>query len=205
MAESPLDEVLLHPVRMRILVALAGRALTPGQLRAELTDVPQATLYQHLARMTRAGILRVVEERPARGAIERVYALSPAGSASRQTGQMDAEHLTPENVRRYYATFIAALLADGARYLNSPDIDMRSDGFGFHEVVFNLTDEELRAFLKALNAAIKPYIGLEPTVERRRRTLATILIPQAIMPDEGASPPADQFPSQPSQMEQKGE
>jgi hypothetical protein len=47
MAESPLDEILLHPVRMRIVVALAGRALTPGQLRAELTDVPQATLYQH--------------------------------------------------------------------------------------------------------------------------------------------------------------
>jgi hypothetical protein len=116
---------------------------------------------------------------------------------------MDTERLTPESVRRYYATFIAALLADGSRYLSSPDIDMRSDGFGFHEVVFNLTDEEMRALLKALNAAVKPYISLELTVERRRRTVAIILIPQAITPDEGSTPaPTDQFPSL---EEQKGE
>lgn len=184
------DDVLLHPVRMRIVVALAGRSLTPGQLRAELADVPQATLYQHLGKLTRAGALRVVEERPARGAVERVYALNE-GSAALHPSALDPANVArtpPEEWRRYYAVFIAALLADGSRYLASDAPNLLRDGFGFRQVALNLSNDEFRAMVIAMNSAIAPYLAYPPAPERRRRLFATVMIPQAAAPPDGDAP-----------------
>src|SRR5690348_17278201 len=69
-------DIVLHPVRMRILQNLATRNLTPLQLAEELVNVPQATLYRHLNKLVEAGVLLVVEERPVRGTVEKVYGLN---------------------------------------------------------------------------------------------------------------------------------
>ena len=57
-------DLLLHPVRLRIVQAFLGdRALTTAQLAAELSDVPTGSLYRHVALLTKAGVLHVVAER----------------------------------------------------------------------------------------------------------------------------------------------
>ena len=49
--------LLLHPVRLRILKAFVGdRALTTGQLAAEMPDIPAGTLYRHVERLADAGV-----------------------------------------------------------------------------------------------------------------------------------------------------
>ena len=68
MAPSRAD-LIMHPVRMRLLATLAHRQLTPRQLSQLLPDIPQATLYHHLGILTRAELLRVVSERQIRGAV----------------------------------------------------------------------------------------------------------------------------------------
>src|ERR1035437_1972888 len=69
-------DLLLHPVRLRIVQAFLGdRGLTTGALIAELADIPAASLYRHVARLVDAGVLAVVAERRARGALERTYVL----------------------------------------------------------------------------------------------------------------------------------
>lgn len=187
MSAIPPDDILLHPVRMRIVVALAGRTLTAGQLRAELADVPQATLYQHLGRLTRAGTLRIVEERPVRGTLERVYAINEGSPALRP---FDPAQLAPEQLRQYLATFLAALLADGSRYLRGEEINPMRDGFGFRQVIFNLSDDDLRAMMRALNAALMPYLTQQPAQGRRRLLFSTVLIPQASVTEtEPDAPP----------------
>lgn len=205
MSELPPDDVLLHPVRMRIVVALAGRSLTASQLRAELADVPQATLYQHLGRLTRAGTLRVVEERPARGAVERVYALGEGGAGLNPARFAQA---TPEELGRYYATFIAALLADGSHYLRREGIDPLHDGFGFREVVFLLSDDELRAMGQALNAALLPFLKHMPAPDRRRYHFSTIFIPQPETPgapERAGDPTNPEEPDGPDAPTARGE
>ena len=45
-------DLLLHPVRLRIVQAFLGdRALTTTSLRDELCDVPPTSLYRHVARL----------------------------------------------------------------------------------------------------------------------------------------------------------
>src|SRR5580658_3975046 len=47
-------DLLLHPVRLRIIKAFLGeRALTTAQLAAELDDVPPGSLYRHVALLAR--------------------------------------------------------------------------------------------------------------------------------------------------------
>jgi len=69
-------DLLLHPVRLRIVQAFLGdRALTTSALIAELGTSPPPGLYRHVARLVDAGVLAVVAERRARGALERTYVL----------------------------------------------------------------------------------------------------------------------------------
>ena len=69
-------DLVLHPVRLRILQAfLGGRHLTTGDLARELPDVAQAGLYRHVRSLAEGGVLEVVRERQVRGAVERTYAL----------------------------------------------------------------------------------------------------------------------------------
>jgi len=66
-------EVLLHPVRMRILQVLSsGGPCTTRQIADALDDVPTPTLYPHPSRLLEAGLSDVVDERPERGATEMV-------------------------------------------------------------------------------------------------------------------------------------
>ena len=51
-------DLLLHPVRLRIVQAFLGdRALTTSDLAAELADVPAASLYRLVARLVDDGAL----------------------------------------------------------------------------------------------------------------------------------------------------
>src|SRR6185436_8294397 len=75
-------DLLLHPARLRVLQAFLGdRTLTVADLRAELPDVPAASLYRHVGVLADAGVLTVVGERKVRGAAERSYRLD-VGAAS---------------------------------------------------------------------------------------------------------------------------
>ncbi len=63
-------DVLLHPVRMRILQALFDTdPMTTGQLRERLPDIPPATMYRHIAVLVDAGVLEVGDERRVRGTV----------------------------------------------------------------------------------------------------------------------------------------
>jgi DNA-binding transcriptional ArsR family regulator len=168
-------DLVLHPVRLRIILMFArGRRLTPQQVAAILPDVPQATLYRQIERLYRGGALAVAAERRVRGAVERTYVLAE-GAAS----------LSPEDLARssrddhlgYFTAFAAGLIAQFEQYLERSEIDLLKDGVGYRQVVLNLTDEEISEMSGVLNAALGRFLALDPSPDRKRRMLATVLIP----------------------------
>jgi DNA-binding transcriptional ArsR family regulator len=172
-------DLILHPVRMRLLVALARRQLTAGQLTELLPDVPQATLYHHLGLLTRAGLLHVVSERPVRGTVEKRYALADDTAV---LSAADLAHASREDHLRYFTLFVASLLADFARYLQQDaPLDFVADGVGYRETPFYLSDEEFAQAAAAVNHALLPFLGNQPAPHRRRRLFATIVFPDTIV------------------------
>lgn len=168
-------DLLLHPVRLRLLLAFANdRRLTPKQAAAALRDVPQATVYRQIERLHRGGALEVVAERRIRGAVERTFAITAGG------GLLSPEELAKmprDEQLGYFQAFLAGLIEQFDEYLERPDIDLVRDGVGYRAVMLNLTDDEFTQMAKAINSAIGPYLKREPGPDRKRRVLATVSVP----------------------------
>ncbi len=147
-------DLLLHPVRLRILQAFLGdRALTTAALRSELPDVSPASLYRHIARLVNGGVLSVAAERRIRGAVERTYVLRVAAASVNldELGKMSRE-----DHRQAFIVFVAGLLAEFDRYLSREDIDLLRDGVGYRMAGIWLDDLELTEFLRDLARVIEP-------------------------------------------------
>lgn len=173
MARNAAD-VLLHPVRLRIVQAVAGRSLTAAAIAERLGDVPPATLYRHINALATAGVLAIAEERPVRGATERVYVLAAGGG---NLAPADLATATREDHLRYFTVFVAGLLADFGRYLDTGEADFLADGVGYRQVPLELSDQELAELAGRIGAALAPVLHNEPGPDRRRRMLTTVLMP----------------------------
>jgi hypothetical protein len=168
-------DLLLHPVRLRVVQAFLGdRTLTVADLRAELPDVPAASLYRHVGLLAGAGVLTVVGERRVRGAAERSYRLDVTAAS---VGPEEAAGVGVEEHRRAFATFVAGLLADFDRYLARPDVDLGRDGVGYRQAALWLDDDEFAGLLADLRAAIGARLDQGPGGSRRRRLVSTVLLP----------------------------
>jgi DNA-binding transcriptional ArsR family regulator len=184
MADTTLDSaaLILHPVRMRIILAFGrGIPLTAQGLADLLPDVARATLYRHLSILVDGGVIEVVAEQRVRGAVERTYALRH-GFAS--LSKEDLEAASREDHLRYFASFAASLLDEYARYLQRDHIDLAADGVAYREATVYLTDEEAADMARELWSAVADRVGAEPAPGKRPRTLAFISIPG---PDAGAN------------------
>lgn len=168
-------DVLLHPVRLRIVQSFLGdRALTTAQLRSELPDVPAASLYRHVALLARAGVLSVAAERRVRGATERTYVLRTVAAS---LAPADIEAMSREDHRHAFMAYVAGLLGDFDRYLAREHVDPLRDGVGFRLAALWLDDAELAEFMRELLTVVAPRLAQPPRRGRRRRILATVMLP----------------------------
>jgi hypothetical protein len=175
-------DLVLHPVRLRILQAfLGGRELTTGQLARELPDVAQAGLYRHIGKLTAGGVLAVVSERQARGAIERTYALRQDNAG---LGVDDLVALGPQEQSRAFATFAAALMAAYDGYLAAGETDLARDGVSYSMNALWLSDQEHLEFLRDIANVVAPRAANGPVAGRRRRLAASALFPMAGQADD---------------------
>ena len=173
------SEILLHPVRMRIVLAFGSEQLTTTELGARLPDIAHATLYRQVAALMEAGVLEIVEERRVRGGVERTYAL--VAEAVRM-GPEDTDEMSSDELLRGFTVFAGMLIESFGRYLEHPAADPRRDPVSYRQAALWLDESERSELVERLRAAIEPYLANEPAAERQRVLLDTILIP-----DFGAS------------------
>jgi hypothetical protein len=168
-------DLLLHPVRLRIVQSFLGeRALTTTALRTELPDVPPASLYRHVARLVDGGVLTIVAERRVRGALERTYVLR---SAAASVGLDELAKMTPDEHRQAFLAYVAGLIGDFDRYLERGDIDLLRDGVSYRMAGMWLDEAELMDLLRELITVLQPRLANAPKPGRQRRILGTVLLP----------------------------
>ena len=168
-------DLLLHPVRMRIVQAVFGTdPVTTGQLRERLPDVPPATMYRHVAVLVGAGVLEVVEERRVRGTVERSYRVS------QEQGRIDPAAraaMTRDDHRRAFTTFAASLMGDFDRYLTHDDVDPHRDGVVYRQAAVWLSDEEFAAMVAEIEHAVVSRVGNTRDGGRTRRVVSLVVVP----------------------------
>ncbi len=168
-------DLLLHPVRLRIVKAFLGdRALTTTKLAEELADVPTGSLYRQVARLAKEGVLQVVAEQRVRGAVERTYTMRSAAVAM-QPGEIAA--MTPTDHAHAFMAFLAGALDDFDRYIATNPTDPARDGAGYRMGAMWLSDNEYAELLRELTTVLQPRAANAPRKGRRRRLLYGIALP----------------------------
>ncbi|MET9860542.1 helix-turn-helix domain-containing protein [Streptomyces smyrnaeus] len=167
--------LLLHPVRMRILQTLVGAGeLTTAQLRERLPDVAPATMYRHVATLTKAGILEVVQERPVRGTVERSYRVRQDEALVDEEARAE---MTKDDHRQAFTVFTGAMMADLDRYLSRDDADPPREGVLYRQGAVWATPEEFAELVEELEALVARRTGHTPGDGRVRHIISLALVP----------------------------
>ena len=160
-------DLIMHPVRFRILQTLAGANLTTQEIDDRLPDVPKSSIYRHLKLLLAGEMIAIAEKRLVNGIQEKVYRLAqrPYLSADDMTG------LTPDDHMRTFTTYVMTLLQGFAHYLDTAGEmpDLLTDRVGYTEVAFWANEAEMDAFQAALNQAILPLLQNDGEENGRRR------------------------------------
>lgn len=64
--------LIAHPLRMRMLKILGDKPLYPAQIAARL-QIPEQTIYYHIQKLHKAGILEVAETKEIRGTVAKKF------------------------------------------------------------------------------------------------------------------------------------
>lgn len=170
-------ELLLHPVRLRIVHALSGgRTRSATELSEHLPDVPRTSVYRHLGFLVDGGMLEVADERRVRGAVERSYRLA---ADRRAIAPEDGAAMTLDEHRRGFATAMAVLIAEFNDYLEQPGADPYADSVSYRQGTLWLSPGELDAMLTALRKAVAPFAANQPSEDRRPYLMSPVQFPQA--------------------------
>lgn len=145
-------ELLLHPVRIRIITALRAQpVLTTAQLAERMSDVAQATLYRQVATLLEAGVIEVEGEDRTRGPAERRYRLRPEGAKITPDA---AAAMTIDDHRRAFTAAMGSLIGEFNWYLDQPGANPRRDRVSYRYMVLWLTEREMEQFQGRVQEAL---------------------------------------------------
>ncbi len=172
---TPRLSLLLHPVRMRLVNALAaGQILTTSGLSARLPDLPKATLYRQVELLLRGGVFEIESERRVRGAVERRYRLARRGSL---VDPETVRAMTLEDHRRGFTAARAALLAEFNAYLDRGGADPLADGVSYKQFTLWLSAKDRSQLFRDVRRLLLARGKDGPGRGRTPHLLSTILFP----------------------------
>jgi hypothetical protein len=179
-------DLILHPVRARIVYAVEGRAMTSGEIAREVPDVPQASLYRQIKKLQQGGVLVVKEERQVHGTVERVYAVDPTAA------MVDPKKLAAMGKKsvRYFEIFLSCLRRAYAHYSAQERFDLKADAVTFYNEIAYLTDQEQQALNQEIRELILRARRNSPGGDRRRRCVSYIALPDLTLSTENNPTPS---------------
>ncbi|PKM89212.1 MAG: hypothetical protein CVU87_05715 [Firmicutes bacterium HGW-Firmicutes-12] len=162
-------DIMLNPVRMRIIQTLAVRQnMTATEICEKISDVPRTTLYRHIKILLDNDILSVISEQKIRGSLERTLAIN--------TGQI-VKHNTLENAVQNAFAFLMKKYAMFQDYFNDENPDPAKDKIFLNNTILMTTDDEFDQFLSELSELLMKY-NYEFSKERKARDISIISAPE---------------------------
>src|ERR1035437_6654378 len=147
-------DLLLHPVRLRIVHALSGgRTLTTTELSGRLPEVSKVTVYRQGALLAEGGVLEVAGEQGVRGAVERRCRLRQDRPVV--DGEVAAA-MSLEDPRRGFAAAMAVLIAEFNAYLDRDGADPAADSASYTQGPRRVRPGRRLGVLRAGHALAQP-------------------------------------------------
>ncbi len=171
-------EVLIHPIRMKIALALMDKkdeGMTTLEIAKKLKDVSQATLYRHIQHMQDSNVIFVIRQEKVRSVMENYYALNENAIKIEEEDWDNAKDEDKIDFISYYQLFILQQYQSYLDFLKSENINKDLSTFSIMEL--NLTDEEFISFQDDLSKLLYTYHQKEKNKDSIARTVALTIIP----------------------------
>jgi DNA-binding transcriptional ArsR family regulator len=169
--------LILHPIRFRIVTAIAAYKMTTKEIADLMPEIPLTTLYRHINILVEAGLMNVVDEKQIRGTIERTYALTAPPSLIAD----DLEGMTRQEAEQYFTMFLSSLMSDSQRYLDgkpeSSSFNPIKDGVQISKVQLFLDEQEFQKMNLRIQEILVEAVNNEPGLGRKRRMFSYLMIP----------------------------
>lgn len=160
-----INDIMLNPVRMRIIQTIAARqTLTAAEICEKISDIPRTTLYRHIKILLDNDILSVVSEQKIRGSLERTLAIN--------TGEI-VKHNTLENASQNAFAFLMKKYVKLQNYFNGENPNPVKDRVFMNTTILMATDDEFDQFLSELSGLLTKY-SFETTKGRKARDISII-------------------------------
>ncbi|MFO7682268.1 MAG: helix-turn-helix domain-containing protein [Chloroflexota bacterium] len=171
-------ELILHPVRFRILQTIDGGALTTQEISEHLADIPKSSIYRQLKILLEGDMISVSETKVVNGIQEKTYQLSQKP----YLGPDDMAALSAEDHIHYFTIYVMNVLREFSDYVQRSEvekgsIDMLADRVGYTEAAIYANRSELDDLLMELNAAIMKLVKNGPGNGRSKHKFAIITHP----------------------------
>lgn len=164
--KSEIAEVFMNPVRQRIIqYLLVHEKGTVKEMKKDLPDVPNASLYRHVKVLNDYEFILVIEEHKIRGTVENVYQLNRAAL------EVDDEDGTAVQMS------LLSLCASFAKYFASGHADPRKDLLMLTSCTLTLNDDDFIQFLKELNEVASKYMSKPVTQTSVSRQITLVSSP----------------------------
>lgn len=170
-------DLILHPIRARIISTAAHTPITTQAIAARMPDIPQTTLYRHINLLIENNVLTIVREVKVRGTVERELQLREGGA---RIAVEELAAVLPEDQLRYFLVFLSVLISDFSRAAADPNrLQMLPIALYFKDSVY-ATPEEIVTLRSQFDALLDPY-RVTDTAEienqnRRRWSLSGIIM-----------------------------
>lgn len=175
-------DILLHPVRMkivRVLMTNSQNGLTPLEMAKMIQDVPQATLYRHIQKLTDAGIIKVWKEEKVRAVMEKRYIVNIEDASLHPD---EWKRYTMEEKLDYYSYYQLALFNQYQTYLEKIEKQNVNDKATLAMLDVRLNEPVFEEFQQELTELMKKYHKMseeDTNQDKKNRSIGITIIPDA--------------------------
>ncbi|MCI8337075.1 MAG: hypothetical protein HFH62_00145 [Lachnospiraceae bacterium] len=173
--DKKIMDVLTNPVKCKLFLEIQKCGETTAKHLSEaFSNIPSATLYRYLKRMTNDKVLKIVNQTQIRGAVENTYAVDiNLTKHFKEVLDSNSGEAYMQAFMQYIIGF-AELFQD---YCKRDDIDIAKDKSGFSLSPLSLTDEELEMLIENIRDVVKPYESNTPAEGRKLHSIGVIISP----------------------------
>jgi DNA-binding transcriptional ArsR family regulator len=167
-------EYLMDPVKGKILLEIKyiGKA-SVKELCARCQNIPRSTMYRHLSKLEKEGLIKVVDVSKKRGTVEKTYSLVE----ERLMPSKDQMDPSPEFLVSMFTQYCMAFIQEFQNGLRNENFDVKKDIMGFTTAPVYVTDMELDNALHMIGRTISRLVENPATPDRKLHSIGVIITP----------------------------
>jgi DNA-binding transcriptional ArsR family regulator len=168
--------LILHPVRLRIIQTLVRRERNTQQIAEALPDVPVSSLYRHLRMLLEAEYIEIASTRSVNGIEERTYSISETKPPL--LADEEFRGLSKDELQQAFSMLVGMIMTSFNEYLDgTPEPDWKRDRLGCAEFTFFATPDEYTTIWKTVWQTLSDAENVPRSADRLARKIALASYP----------------------------